>query len=150
LSGEPANPADCQVDFYLLGAAAPGADKLACRLALMAWERTQNVFVIATSKTTGERLGELMWEYPGERFLPHACVGEPDCSKAPVQIGVVSDLKPADVVINLCPEAVPQPEKFKRVLEIVPYAEEQRQASRLKYKTYRNQGLKPRTHEINK
>jgi len=91
-----------------------------------------------------------MWQYPGERFLPHAHAGDKDAGKAPVLIGLLTDLKPADVVINLCPEAVPQPEAFKRVLEIVPYAEEERKASRVKYKTYRNQGLKPRTHEINK
>lgn len=116
----------------------------------MAWERSQSVFVITTSKTSAEQLGELMWQYPEERFLPHAQAGAQDSGKAPVLIGVLADLKPADVVINLCPEAVPQPEEFKRVLEIVPCAEEERQASRTKYKAYRNQGLKPRTHEINK
>ncbi|MBT8071228.1 MAG: DNA polymerase III subunit chi [Gammaproteobacteria bacterium] len=150
MSGEPENPGTCQVDFYLLGEAAPGASKLACRLALMAWERSQSVFVITTSNPSAEQLGELMWQYPEERFLPHAQAGAQDSGKAPVLIGVLADLKPADVVINLCPEAVPQPEEFKRVLEIVPCAEEERQASRTKYKTYRNQGLKPRTHEINK
>lgn len=150
MPGEAANPGACQVDFYLLGEAAPGAGKLACRLALMAWERSQNVFVVTTSKSAGQELNELMWQYPRERFLPHAQTGQQDAAKAPVLIGVLSDLKPADVVINLCPEAVPQPEEYKRVLEIVPFEEEERQASRLKYKTYRNQGLKPRTHEINK
>jgi DNA polymerase-3 subunit chi len=116
----------------------------------MAWERSQNVFVITTSQASAKKLGELMWQYPGERFLPHAQASGQDSGKAPVLIGVLYDLKPADVVINLCPEAVPQPEDFKRVLEIVPCAEEERQASRLKYKTYLNQGFKPRTHEINK
>ena len=55
-----------------------------------------------------------------------------------------------DVVINLCQQAVPEPQRFKRVLEIVPYADDERDASRVKYKNYRNLGLKPRTHEINK
>ena len=65
-------------------------------------------------------------------------------------IGTLSSLYPADVVINLCDKAVPQPERFSRVLEIVPYADDERQASRVKYKIYRNQGLDPQTHEINK
>ena len=56
---------------------------------------------------------------------------------------------PVDVVINLCHEAVPEPERFSRVLEIVPFANEERQASRVKYKTYRTLGITPQTHEIN-
>lgn len=115
----------------------------------MAWERSQSVFVITTSRTSAEQLGELMWQYPGERFLPHAQAGEQDSGKAPVLIGVLADLKPADVVINLCPEAVPEPQRFSRVLEIVPFAEEERTASRVKYRDYMNQGLKPQTHDIN-
>ncbi len=140
----------CQVDFYLLGKAAPAANELACRLALMAWERKQNIFVITASESSGEQLGELMWEYPQGRFLPHAGADAIDSAKAPVNIGTISGLKPADVVINLCHEAVPQPERFSRVLEIVPFANDERDASRLKYKNYRKLGIKPRTHEINK
>ena len=67
-------------------------------------------------------------------------------TQAPVNIGTLSSLNPTDVVINLCTEAVPQPERFSRVLEIVPFAENDRQASRVKYKNYVNQGLKPQTH----
>ncbi len=91
-----------------------------------------------------------MWKFPEGRFLPHATIGSDDASRAAVNIGTLSDLKPTDVVINLCQQAVPEPQRFKRVLEIVPYADDERDASRVKYKNYRNLGLKPRTHEINK
>ena len=91
-----------------------------------------------------------MWQYPEGRFLPHSLASSRESSKAPVKIGLLADLNPTDVVINLCPEAVPQPERFSRILEIVPFADDERQASRVKYKTYRNLGLKPQTHEINK
>lgn len=114
----------------------------------MAWERKQNIYIVTTTQSAGDQLNELMWQYPEGRFLPHVKANDPDSGKSPVCIGLLSDLKPMDVVINLCPEAVPQPERFSRVLEIVPYADDERQASRVKYKTYRNQGLKPQTHEI--
>ncbi len=140
----------CQVDFYLLGRSAPEASKLACRLALMAWERKQQIFIITATESAGQQLGELMWQYPQGRFLPHAEAGGIDCTTAPVNIGPLCVLKPADVVINLCHEAVPEPERFSRVLEIVPFADDERDASRVKYKNYRKLGLKPRTHEINK
>jgi len=150
LTEEITQPESCQVDFYLLGQSSPGANKLACRLALMALERKQKIFIITPSEDSSEQLDELMWQYPKGRFVPHARVGDPDAVKAPVSIGGLSDLNPVDVVINLCPGAIPQPERFNRVLEIVPYADDEREASRVKYRIYRNLGLDPRTHEINK
>jgi len=138
-----------QVDFYLLSDASRQADVFACRLAMMAWERKQRIYVIVATQPLIRQLDEQMWQQPDKRFLPHSTSDDPNAGKAPVIIGTLSDLNPTDVVINLCHDAVPQPERFKRVLEIVPFADNERQASRLKYKTYRNLGLKPRTHEIN-
>lgn len=143
----PAEP--CQVDFYLLGESSAQANCIACQLALMSWERKQKIYIITATEISSEQLDNLMWQHPEGRFLPHARANDQDSGKAPVQIGTLSNLNPTDVVINLCPVAVPQPERFSRILEIVPYAEDERQASRVKYKTYRNLGIKPRTQEIN-
>jgi DNA polymerase-3 subunit chi len=148
LSGEITSPEPCQVDFYLLGESSSGASILACRLALMAWERKQEIFIITATASSAKQLDDLMWQYPEGRFLPHARANEQDSAKAAVNIGTLSDLNPTDVVINLCSEVVPQAERFSRVLEIVPFADDERQASRVKYKTYRNLGIKPQTHEI--
>jgi len=148
LSTDTANPEPCQVDFYLLGDASLQAGKFACRLAMMAWERSQRIYIVAATESSIRQLDEQMWQHPEQRFLPHTTFDDPNSGKAPVIIGPLSGLKPTDVVINLCPDAVPQTEGFKRVLEIVPYADMERQASRAKYKTYRDLGLKPQTHEI--
>lgn len=139
----------CQVDFYLLGESSPGAARLACRLALMALEKNHKVFIIAASEASGDELDELMWQYPEGRFIPHARSGAEDSARTPVNIGTLASLNPADVVINLCPVAVPHPERFARVLEIVPAADNDKEASRQKFRIYRNLGLNPRTHEIN-
>ena len=149
MSSDNTNTESCQVDFYLLGPASPGAGNHACRLALMAWERKQTVFIVTATQTASEQLDELMWQYPEGRFLPHARAEGPDSGKAGVNIGVLSSLKPADVVINLGPEAIPEPVRFNRILEIVPTADDERQASRVKYKTYRNLGITPRMQDIN-
>ena len=76
LSGETTQTEPCQVDFYLLGESSPGAAKLACRLALMALERKQKIFIITDSNRSGEQLDELMWQYPEGRFIPHAMSGD--------------------------------------------------------------------------
>ena len=117
---------------------------------MMAWERKQRVFVSVASEAAIEQLDELMWQFPAGRFLPHTRSDAADASKAPVNIGTLSGLKPAEVVINLCPEAIPQPSRFKRILEIVPFVKSEREASRAKYRTYSNLGLSPELHEMNK
>lgn len=142
------NAEPCQVDFYLLGEPAAKASNLACRLALMAWERKQKVFIATDTPAASEALDKLMWQFPDERFLPHAMASDSSAQKAPILIGQLSGLKPVEVVINLCPEAVPEPSRFDRVLEIVPFDKAERQASRVKYKTYRKLGITPQTHEI--
>lgn len=116
----------------------------------MAWERKQHIFIVTASESSARQLDELMWQHPQGRFLPHAAGDDVDAAKAPVNIGPLASLKPTDVVINLCQQAVPDPERFSRVLEIVPFANDERDASRLKFRNYRNLGLTPRTHEINK
>jgi len=113
---------------------------------MMAWERQQDVFVVVDSDSHIEKLDELMWHYPADRFLPHALS---NAAKAPVQIGRSADLTQVGVVINLCREAVPQPTKFNRILEIVPFAKQERDASRVKFKAYRDLGLSPQLHEMN-
>ena len=120
---------------------------MACDLALMAAERNQKIFIITATETAAGQLDELMWQYPQDRFLPHARSGDQHSGKSAIIIGELSDLNPTDVVINLCPEAVPQLERFSRVLEIVPYTEDEKVASRLKYKTYRSLGFNPQTHK---
>jgi DNA polymerase-3 subunit chi len=147
LSGDSIKNEPCQVDFYLLGQSSPETTKFACDLALMTSERNQKTFVITQTKAESEQLDKLMWHYPAGRFLPHARADDQESGKVPVIIGLLSDLYPIDVVINLCAEAVPQPERFSRILEFVPYADDEKQASRVKFTIYRDQGLKPRTSE---
>ena len=140
----------CQVDFCVLGDGALTAEQLACRLALIAWEQGHQIAVLTETTDIANKLDELMWEYPQGRFIPHARAGDRDAGKVPVTIGRLSGLNQADLVINLGPEAVPQPERFGRVLEIVPCADNEKEASRVKYRNYRNLGISPHTHEINK
>ena len=62
----------------------------------------------------------------------------------------MENLKDADVVINLCIQPIPEPQRFNRLLEIVPQKPEDRQASRQKFRAYRQLGIEPATHNIGK
>ena len=138
----------CQVDFYVLADPALSPGRLACRLCMMAWEQGHRISVLAGDAEGANALDELMWDFPPGRFLPHA-LGTADAD-APVSI--VPDPEQLDhgreVVINLGGEAVPDPERFRRLLEIVPADAQQKQASREKFRQYRDLGLNPDSHPI--
>ena len=140
----------CQVDFYVLADPARTAESLACQLALMAWEQGHRVCVLTEDAGEAGRLDELMWEQPPGRFLPHG-IG-PGGDDSPVRIEEIGTAVPTDrdVVINLASSAVGEPGRFRRLLEIVPPDEGRRQASRDKYRAYRELGLEPAHHTIGK
>lgn len=142
--------ASCQVDFYVLTGAAQSAERLVCRLAMMAWEQGHRVSVRTENEQAAAALDELMWDNPPGRFLPHG-TGTDD-STSPVIIGPQQQDIPADrdLIINLAASAVPEPQRFRRLLEIVPPDAEQRDASRTKFRQYREQGMDPAHHTIGK
>jgi DNA polymerase-3 subunit chi len=142
--------ANCQVDFYILADPRASADRLACHLALKAWEAGHRVMVYSASEDEVRRLDELMWDHPPGRFIPHGTGS--DSVDSPVRIAVLDDdiEDGRDLVINMTAQALPQPDRFGRLLEIVPADSARRAASRIKFKTYRDQGLDPAHHEIKK
>ena len=127
---------------------APSAGHLACRLCLKAWEEGYGVSVLAASDADARALDELRWEFPAGRFLPHE-LGTADPA---VPVAIVSELDAIpsgrDAVVNLTTAAVPEPGRFRRLLEIVPADEQLRAASRDKFRAYRSQGLEPNHHQI--
>jgi DNA polymerase-3 subunit chi len=116
----------------------------------MAWERGHQVAVVTESDEDSGAVDELMWSWPPKRFLPHQRAGDKAPGTAPVIIGTLDHLKEADVVINLCPQPVPDPQRFKRLLEIVPQRSADRETSRQKFRAYRQLGIEPSTHKIGK
>ena len=142
--------ASCQVDFYILADPSASADRLACHLALKAWEAGHRIVVYSGSEEEVQRLDELMWDHPPGRFIPHGTAS--DNAGLPVRIAVIDDDidDGRDLVINMTSQALPEPTRFRRLLEIVPADNARRSASRIKFKTYREQGLDPAHHEIKK
>lgn len=140
----------CQVDFYVLASPAQSAERLACRLAMMAWEQGHRIAVLTATEAEAATLDEIMWDYPAGRFLPHA-MGQAETA-VPVSIETAeTGLEGTrDLVINLTDQVVGDPDRFTRLLEIVPAAENKRLASRQKFRAYREIGLEPASHQIGK
>jgi DNA polymerase-3 subunit chi len=141
-------PDRCQIDFYVLAHPALSPGRLACRLCMMAWEQGHRVAVLTGSEEDASALDELMWDFPPGRFLPHA-LGADDAA-APVSIVPdAGQLAPGrEVIINLAEDPVPEPGRFRRLLEIVPADTQRKKASRDKFRQYRDWGLSPGSHQI--
>ena len=133
-----------RIDFYIL----PDVDEIArrrftCRLAHKAAGTGRRVH-IRTKADTADDLDALLWDYPPERFLPHARLGETS-GAAPVTVGTEEEVPPHDeVLINLADEIPGYFSRFERVSEIV--LSNQRAAGRDKYRRYR-QGGYPLFHQ---
>ena len=139
----------CQVDFYLLSSQQLDAQQLCCKLALMAWERGHKISIVTDGPESAKSLDKLMWQYPEGRFLPHQRTPSGQEAVAPVSILETPPEGELDVVINLTTKALPTPLLCSRLLEIVPFRDAERVASREKFKHYRAAGLNPKAHTIN-
>jgi DNA polymerase-3 subunit chi len=138
----------CQVDFYVLVNAEQTSEEVACRLALKAWEQGHRVIVLAAGDHEANAMDKLLWDFPARRFLPHARGAA--ATDIPVSIEIYGSESPEgrDVLINLTEQPVQEPGRFKRLLEIVPEGEQQRMASRQKFRVYRDLGFESATHQI--
>ena len=139
---------DCQVDFYVLEDAGTDARDVACRLALMAWERGHRVAILAPGREAASEMDERMWREPPGRFLPHAQAGSADAGDAPVSIVADGDAADVEVLINLRDAAPANARQFARVLDFAPADPARRAASRERYRAYAAQGLKPSSHTL--
>lgn len=140
--------AACQVDFYVIKNDSKSADQVACWLAIKAWQQGHRIAVLAESVQHAEQLDTLMWDFPPGRFLPHDLAA--NNSSAPVVIATAEDQFEDDrkILVNMAESVVPEPGKYQRLLEIVPAKDSHRDASRQKYRAYRELGLTAETHSI--
>jgi len=138
----------CKVTFYVVAGTEQTTESVACRLALKAWKQGYHVLVLVSDENAATSLDNLMWNIPAGRFLPHS-TGAADAD-TPVSIDVqgAEVAKDRDLVINLAEQAVSEPGHYKRLLEIVPASAQQREASRQKFRIYRDLGMEPETHNI--
>ena len=147
-----------RVDFYLLQDAADNEETaiqskyaLACRLIEKAYLRGHKVFVFCNNRQEAETLDELLWTFKEESFIPHNLQGEGPDKPPPIQIGSDEAVEPrgfSDILLNLS-EIIPAfSQRFQRIMEIVPNAEQAKEISRVHYREYRAKGCALQTHQL--
>jgi len=141
-----------RVDFYLLGAAdARSRLTTACRLAEKACEQGLRVAVRTASPSETAEIDDLMWTFSDRSFVPHAVwPAEPVVAQeTPVLIasGALPDSH-RDVLINLAAEVPAEPGSYARICEVVGGADDERRRARARWRSYRDAGLAPDSHEL--
>ncbi|RZI81744.1 MAG: DNA polymerase III subunit chi [Rubrivivax sp.] len=134
------------------------SDKLAyaCRLLRKAYKSGAGVLVTGDASTL-KTLDRQLWVFDEQEFLPHvlAMPGQELPARlhgTPVWLAPYG-MDPAapgqhDILVNLGPEMPDQPERYKRLFEIVSLEPHDRQLGRQRWKRYEALGLRIQPHEV--
>jgi DNA polymerase III subunit chi len=141
-----------RVDFYVLGAGEPRARLLtACRLAEKAFEEGLRVAVRTASPAETAELDELLWTFSDRSFVPHAPWPSDPALAADTPVLIASGALPdthRDVLVNLAAGSSGDDLAWGRICEIVGPDEPSKLAARARWRSYREAGLEPQSHNL--
>lgn len=139
-----------EITFYVLADTDPGRRlHTACRLIEKAFQQKHQIYVQAGSRAEAEQIDELLWNFKPESFIPHHLVDEGPTPPPPVRIGWTGIPPEArDLVVNLGRDAVPDPRRFRRLIEIVGGDETLREPARQHWRQYKQQGYVVTAHNL--
>jgi DNA polymerase III subunit chi len=140
-----------RVDFYVLeGSDARERLKFACRVIDKAFQAEQRVLVCFDSNTELASFDDLLWTFAQDSFVPHEpLTAESDWEETPVLLtSKQPPAKSADVIVNLGAALPPDLANTASIIEIIDADAVRRQAGRVRYKQYRDQGVEPQTHKV--
>jgi len=143
-----------KIDFYVLSDAAPDAHlRHACRLAEQAVDRGERVFMRATQAEDAKRIDDLLWTFGDRSFLPHEMVTpaspiSPSHPRIRILVGSAPPADFCDLLINLSADALDDGAPAPRIAELVPVDAERKRAARERFKSYRERGIEPATHNV--
>lgn len=136
------------IDFYVMtGGDANDALAIACRLTEKA-VRTGTVYLHCVDKLQAATLQEKLWSFRPDAFIPHELASD----REPRESVIIGHEEPPesfhDILINLANETPTMFARFARLLEIVPAEHNFREASRKKWRFYKDRGYPLKKHDI--
>ena len=135
-----------RIDFYL---DADDRLQVACRLAAKAIAQARKVLIYAPDGEVAKALDRMMWTTPAIAFVPHVMADHRLAEETPVVIARDPDTLPHDdVLLNLDRAEPPRFARFQRLVEIVSRDQDDRQAARDRFRSYRDRGYEIHTHRL--
>ncbi len=108
---------------------------------------TPHVFILCPDEDFMRQLDEILWTIRPEAFLPHAIASDNTASNAKHPILLATHINrdnQAAVLVNGGLEVPPELEGFSHIVDFVDaWDEDLKQASRERFKTYRQLSLEP-------
>jgi DNA polymerase-3 subunit chi len=134
------------VTFY--DVAADAQTPLIAGLAEAGWRKGRKVLILAADEAAGRALDEALWTWRDETFLPHELVlpGRTPVDEQARVVIVTAEEDPigADVLLQAAPAATGFAARFAAVVDIIDRRSEAAlEASRARFKVWRDLGLKP-------
>lgn len=138
------------IDFYILQPGGRGNRyTLAARLAEKAWSSGHRVLIATESAEDLRHMNRLLWVQRDQSFIPHGILGNADPVLNPVLLTTQDDAGDEhDVLINLCLATPEYFSRFERLAECVDQEKLPLEASRKRYRFYRECGYPLNAHQI--
>lgn len=143
-----------RIDFYTLEPDSPG-DRfvLTCRLVERVRADGLRVLIHCPDTQLAHHLDRLLWTFRQDSFLPHGIVGQAsqsvDQSLTPILISIQGAPEGENqVLINLAAQVPPFFHRFERVCEPIDQDPDVRDAGRIRFRFYRDQGYTLEHHKI--
>ncbi|HUN26725.1 MAG TPA: DNA polymerase III subunit chi [Steroidobacteraceae bacterium] len=139
------------VTFYILEESSAAARlRLVCRIVEKAYRSGHSVLIWHTDRAELAALDDLLWTCGDDRtFIPHELVTPGVACEAPVLLtsGAVPE-GGIGVLVNLAAAVPEHTARAERIVEVIDGEPARREAGRARFKTYRELGLKPISHNI--
>ncbi len=138
-----------RIDFYLLAEQTLDARLLAlCKLTSKAVTNGYRVSIQVEDDGEAQACDEWLWSYKPESFLAHHRVGDGAFIAAPVLISLQTLAESDGVCVNISKRQPQGLAQFQRVLEVVGNDEASKQAARLRWQYYKQQGFSLEKHDL--
>jgi DNA polymerase III subunit chi len=138
------------VDFYVLEEVSPRTRlRTACRVVEKAYLAGNKVLVWHTELDELREFDELLWTFGDGSFVPHEPLTPNGFEIAPVLLSMNTPPPcPVDVLVNLAADVPPCIDSAQRVAEFIDGDATRRQAGRTRFRTYKDRGITPNTHNL--
>lgn len=136
-----------RIDFYFN---AQDKFRLAVKLGGKALEQSSRVFVYTTDVAATEQMEALFWTFAQTSFVPHCRSRHPLAPETPIIIEHDEEvaLPHDDILLNMRDVYPPFFSRFRRLVEVVGSAAEDKAAARQRYKFYRDRGYEILDHDM--
>lgn len=128
-----------QIDFHT---DLPNKISYCCRLVRKAHASGAKLVVVVRNQDELTELDQALWSISDIDFIPHAQLSDALVAHTPVILmeDTGAELPHYDVLINLAQQVPAQFARFKRVIELIDASDSDRQAGRVRYRQYKEQG----------